>query len=788
MIEKVNIIKLASFKDYNQEFNFQKINVFFGYNGCGKTTLSRIVNCLEKNEIIEELETEDDCLLEFSIKIDNQTFSEKNLSNDLKIKVFNQDYVNKNINYDSLSGILIAGEESKEKQEKVIKLTDKKENLKSQLSSQKDKENNLKRRIEDLKLKIENQKSQVAKFIKDKLKGFDNSYDRRKLDEFKSDLNFENYKNQVIDLENEILNYNSPNKQNINILQPLREITENEVKNINNILESSVLDSVKIPEITADFEKWASNGLKLHENNNSCVFCGSSLTQERKNKLNSHFSTEYKNLIIKIDNKIKEVEELKNSNINTYFDWYDEFRGNGEKQRNVLNKKIEIYNNYLDKIITILKKKKGDAFNADFSFNWFGEFRKEENKKEENISNDTIKTYNNYFHEIIEILKKTKKSVFDVGYEDCNLDISSLNNLIKEHRKRRQNFEKFREESANKVIAYKILEMEKSVDFIDKQTGIKTKNEELKDLDKVVDTINSEISTTQLEIDNISKEIHELSIGAEKFNQYLDELLPSIGLMVKPNGNNFSLKRDGFQLKHLSDGERNALSFIYFVLSFSDRKEKKNKLKDDLKGWVVFIDDPISSLDDSNMHLVAGFIKKHFRYTKQLFITTHNFGFWRCFRNNKQDSGYSHYLIEKKKGNSIILELEKEHVLVRHQSDYTFIYLKLSEFISNSESEDNVTILNHLRKFLEHFASFMYPNDAGVDKILETLLNDEYKLSSDIESYIVYQSSNEGSHMQTRTDFISKNSDDIKKNIEQVINAIKSKYPEHIDSLENNQT
>lgn len=79
----------------------------------------------------------------------------------------------------------------------------------------------------------------------------------------------------------------------------------------------------------------------------------------------------------------------------------------------------------------------------------------------------------------------------------------------------------------------------------------------------------------------------------------------------------------------------------------------------------------------------------------------------------------------------------------------------------------------------------MYPNNTGVDIILETLLHDDYKLSPDIESFVLYRLSNEGSHMQTRTDFISKNPADISENIQKVLEVMKEKYPEHITSLEN---
>jgi wobble nucleotide-excising tRNase len=741
MIKKVNIKKAASFKEYVQDFNFKRINVFFGYNGCGKTTLSRTLCCLEKKEIIEELKTEDIETPSFSIETKTKTFSENDLDNELKIKIFNQDYVGKNINYDSLAGVLVAGEESQDKQNKIVELTKKKESLQGQLEVQREKKERRQSEIDSLSLRIEHQKSDVAQFIKNNLHGFDTSYNKTKLENFKNNQEFQSHKDEEINLQNEIQNYNSANKQNIDILEPLQQITKDDIENINIILQSSVLDSVKIAEITSEFEKWASDGLELHKDKNQCVFCGSSLTEERKKSLDSHFSDEYKNLIKKIDSQIDNLKNLKLSKVEKYFDWYEEFREEGEKHKKSINDKITDYNKYLFKIITTLREKKKNAFNTDFK----------------------------------------------VEYKDFDLDISKLNDLIEKHRERHKNFKNAKDESTNKVITYKILDMENSADFVDKQNSIETKKEEIRKIEGTIKKLNCEIFTTKTEIKTLSKEIHELHVGADKFNQYLDELLPSLGLKVEPNGDNFSLKRNDHHVKHLSEGERNILSFVYFVLSFSDGKDKKNELKEDLKDWIVFIDDPISSLDDSNLHLVAGFIKNHFKHTKQLFLTTHNFSFWRCFRNKGEHQGYFHFLIEKKKDISLIEELPESHVLVKHQSDYTFIYSKLKEFIEKPEAEENVAVLNHLRKFLEYFSSFMFPNTAGVNPILETLLHDEYKLSSDIESFILYHLSNDGSHMQTRTDFISKNPCDISKNIQKVLKAMKENYPEHISSLNNKQ-
>lgn len=742
-IKKINISNVATFKNYTQNFDFEKINVIFGYNGSGKTTLSRILHCLEKKEIVDGIKTEGNDDPSFSIETNTTIFNENNLNNNLSIKVFNKDYIDKNINYDHLTGILIAWEESQKKQNLIDDLDKKKDNLQIQIEEQKKKKELFKKQIKQLELKIDNQKSGAAKFIKNKLKGFNTSYDKTKLWSFIKDSNFEIHKDKSIDLEKEILNYNASNKKNIEFIWKMDTITEEYIEKLNTeILQLSILDSVKIPEITAEFETWVRDGIQLHQGADYCTFCWSPITEERKKALNSHFSDEYTNLLQKIDNEINNLEKSKLSKIEYYLDWYEELREEWEKQKWIVNDNIATYNQYISTIIETLEQKKKNVFNTNF----------------------------------------------EVEYTKFSLGVLELNTTIEKHRHKHQNFESEKDTIANKIITYKILEIQNSDDFISQETEIDNKTKGIEEIDAIINDLeNDKIKKIKEKIDSLSQEIHELRIGAGVFNQYLDELLPSLDLKVEPEWDNFVLKRNDYPVKHLSEGERNVLSFVYFILSFSHWKNKNNELKENLKDWIVFIDDPMSSLDDSNMYLIAWFIKKHFKCAKQLFITTHNFSFWRCFRNNRSDSWYHHFLIEKKKGNSWISALDKEHVLVKHQSDYTFVYSKLKDFVKNPEIEENVTILNHLRKFLEYFSSFMYPNDTGIDAILEKFLEDEYKLSPDIESFILYQLSNEGSHMQTRTDFISKDPIDISENIQKVLKAIHEKYPDHVASLDNSE-
>ena len=89
------------FNDYKKltslsEFN--KFNLIYGWNGCGKTTLSRIFACLEKRKKSIHF---DDC--SFKIITDSCEVNIENLdSNSLNVLVFNQDFISDNINWNEV--------------------------------------------------------------------------------------------------------------------------------------------------------------------------------------------------------------------------------------------------------------------------------------------------------------------------------------------------------------------------------------------------------------------------------------------------------------------------------------------------------------------------------------------------------------------------------------------------------------------------------------------------------------------------------------------------------------
>lgn len=87
---------------------------------------------------------------------------------------------------------------------------------------------------------------------------------------------------------------------------------------VNKILEAKLIKSALINFRSKEDQEWARQGLNLHKHSNgeyeqTCSFCGSPLSSERIEELNSYFSDEVKKLEIRINNVQEQLKQLKKS-------------------------------------------------------------------------------------------------------------------------------------------------------------------------------------------------------------------------------------------------------------------------------------------------------------------------------------------------------------------------------------------------------------------------------------------------------------------------------------------
>ncbi len=314
-----------------------------------------------------------------------------------------------------------------------------------------------------------------------------------------------------------------------------------------------------------------------------------------------------------------------------------------------------------------------------------------------------------------------------------NKNISTLNEVIEKHNKQVIGHSDEVATSKEKLELHTIAKAIIDEDFQ------KMENEYLSSLNNEQSCID-DFSVVEKEVDKLEKETSQIGIALTKINKHLksyfgrDEILLDLDSSKK----GYLIYRDGIPASNLSEGEKTAIAFSYFIVKTEERDFK-------VSNSAIFIDDPISSLDSNFVYHSFSLIKEHFQFAKQLFISTHNFHFfnlikeWFTQKNNKvQEENIElkrngvelkpfpseFYMIEsfyeKERRKSKLKSLDQ--TLKRFKSEYQFLFNNINQFLSFSpDYGDLYTIGNISRRFFEIYADFKIPNSSNLRQKMEAL-------------------------------------------------------------------
>ena len=101
MIKKIDIAKFGLFVDYKwiqnvgDENHFNRLNIIYGRNYSGKTTLSRIFRCIEKQELHKKYKNGQFTLT----NVEDNTVTQSTLAYTKNVRVYNTDFVKDNLSW-----------------------------------------------------------------------------------------------------------------------------------------------------------------------------------------------------------------------------------------------------------------------------------------------------------------------------------------------------------------------------------------------------------------------------------------------------------------------------------------------------------------------------------------------------------------------------------------------------------------------------------------------------------------------------------------------------------------
>ncbi len=148
----------------------------------------------------------------------------------------------------------------------------------------------------------------------------------------------------------------------------------------------------------------------------------------------------------------------------------------------------------------------------------------------------------------------------------------------------------------------------------------------------------------------------------------------------------------------LSDGEKTALGFAYFLSKFESEVTEEQRAN-----AIVVIDDPISSLDENRLYSTSHLITDVFKGVKQLIVLSHNFLFLKFF-NAIYGGSPKHFFINK----DVLGSLPEE--LKNFETTYFYMLRDIQKFNAGLTEYNSARkyLPNFIRRVLETFLSFKF--------------------------------------------------------------------------------
>lgn len=662
--------------------DFPLFNVIYGWNYSGKTTLSRLFRSLEIGKLHPDYSH-----ARFEILNSDDTQHDHTFTTPCNIRVYNEDFRKEHLFWDETDGfrpILILGAENisrqKELEEKEESRNKTDEEYKSFVSE-----------MQSIDDKISRAETECARQIVKELPV--GRFDRRNL-------------RPIISAWNGILpaplNATEIQEERAKVTAEQKDELPNFYINIDSITKlwrNSVDLLTKQLGIVAtipylvdhpDIAVWVERGRQLHEGKTHCEFCEGRIHPDRAAALNAHFSDAFEHLKKEIetainDLAIRRVDFSGNAYVKSAF--YPDLHEEHAIASQALRQARETFNGDLNKLIEALRKKFDNPFTV--------------------ISTPTTTP------DLTPLLNA----------------IQRFQKLIDTNNGRTRRFTSLRAKAITTLTNHYTAEAMRRVNrFVLQEQKAVQEVAAQKKLNELT-ALNAEISALQVELSNAVQ-------GAEAINDTLRRFFGKTDIQVKVTSEDrFLLMRGQIPARNLSEGERTAIAFCYFITKLFENGNK-------LSQTIVYIDDPISSLDAHHLLHVSAFIRnifyrrneaapRHECLAKQIFISTHNHDFFSLMldwvKKMPQSTARS-WMIERTESNGHATSrlIECPESIRKYRSEYLFLFQKIFEYSKNPQSghQEIFNIGNMTRRFIEGYSSFKYMEHSNIDSSIDRLIVD----------------------------------------------------------------
>lgn len=682
-VEKIRHLKnVGVFSDINVDafpHVFRKFNLIYGFNGCGKTTLSRLLGMLSENRITENLP--DDAEFSFALS-DGKSPSHDNFDCALNrhIAVFNEDYIERSLTWKegTAQPIIYLGTEQAE-------LASELKALEAQLSEANNDDVLKSATFASDDRAFTTLCTDGARLIAEQL-GAGRTYNAThlKADYASLQLTPEDglFDEDIKNLRTTITRADLPVKIGGISISLNGDSVQTAMQAALNSLVSDI--SIQALQRRKDALNWVNDGMHLHVNESDCLFCGNDFTENRAQDLKEALQSGFGKFSETLDNASAMV---------------DDFLASCRAFREQLSEASETLPQHKTSIgqaraaVHLLVAKAEDTASQ-----WKEQLERKRTKPDEEIVASLLapEGWNRSFADAVGTL---------------NYQITANNAAI-------DNFDKERRNALEKLKRHYLFQEMAAYE------SAKLQSEKSDEACKVAATLVTEI---RQKIAELMTKLSSHGLAVPQLNSLLHGYLGHQHISIEAVEEGYRICRDSKEsLKPLSEGEKTAIAFCYFLTALNSHGRKTKDL-------VIVLDDPISSLDARAMTHVVSTVRQNLANSTQLFVLTHNLDFMRqlkkwLYPKNKEDrdivAGFFFIETVMLNGHRSSKIVEMPHLIREYDSEYHYLYSLLKSLCDKPNDAEQFAYLmpNAIRKVLEIFLAFKIPGGRGIGDKINTLI------------------------------------------------------------------
>ncbi|MDZ7839633.1 MAG: AAA family ATPase [Gammaproteobacteria bacterium] len=682
----------------------RKYNVVYGFNGCGKTTLSRVFACLGTGERHEDWAADSTYTVKFT---DGTQVRTESLDAALKqrILVFNIDFIARKLRWKEgeANPIFYLGRDQKDLSEQIDKQGERAEVIDGRL-----------RRVVSIRNGAEQafvqHKRDRARLIESEV-GLGRRYNATNLDSDYYNYTYEDpdlLDEDGIGAQRQLLKLDNPLPKLPRISEETHALND-VVHEVRNLLQTT-LGTISIDALREHdaILPWIKDGLEYHKAHNlkSCLLCGNPLTDDRVSLIESAIGDRYDTLVNDVAATKQTAEVIldtladSRSGLPSKNDVVKDQRTSFADAANALRSSIDDGRKHIERAIELLNKKQ-DSPNTQI------------------VPGDLpeLSDAHQWMSEYIERTKALNKVIdaHNVAHDDFTFNQNAAKGKLKKHYLA-EGYERYRELAL----------------YVEKAERVEGALQNLRD--ELIANIAA-----------LKQQMRQHGPAADRVNTMIHRYLGHDELEIAAKNEGYEIRRNGkVTTAAPSEGEKTAIALSYFLVLL----EADGRKREDL---IVVMDDPISSLDTCSLNYACSLVKS-LDNVAQLIILTHNSHVLnelkKWLRNrtekemekrgrSKEDASAALLFIDtvQPHGNhsrrSRIVELPKH--LREYESEYHYLFHMVLRFLDAEEDRTNYFFVmpNVLRKILEIFLAFKRPGSSGLSSKIEGLAREAEDIGID---------------------------------------------------------